>query len=316
MALQTLGIPEDLATVLSNLGLKKVGFPVWKLQKRRDSYSVNIFWRNAEKPRGTTPFSVHCEVTSKRKRRSQQRLEAFIEKKVQKLQDSFCKVSDAGSPASSDGSHGVKLSTTVCCVDIPQSSTSTPQDLLCKLRNAGTPAGNDGNSVKTPARCETPPATSCPNIPQLSTQQPSDTTPSDVFIPPLVEQAVDPAMLMEDDGAIPAVDLSTCSLVKYEEKSHVPGVRFVVENREGWTPVVKGSEKKNTADNGDGSRRNPVRSKDEILKLNYAKEVKYVQRNGTPGLTFRRGKTNHSYQWIPIVPGSPVATRTRTKLKI
>ena len=55
---------------------------------------------------------------------------------------------------------------------------------------------------------------------------------------------------------------------------------------------MKGSEKKNTADNGDGSRRNSVRSKDEILKLDYAKEVKYVQRNGTPGLTFRRGKTN------------------------
>ena len=129
-------------------------------------------------------------------------------------------------------------------------------------------------------------------------------------------QAVDPAMPMEDDGAIPAVDLSTCSLVKYEERSHIPGVRFVVENHEGWTPIVKGSEKKNTADNGDGSRRNPVRSKDEMLKLDYAKEVKYVQRYGTPGLTFRRGKTNHSYQWIPIVPGSPVATRTRTKLKI
>ena len=86
----------------------------------------------------------------------------------------------------------------------------------------------------------------------------------------------------------------------HDERSHVPGVRFMVENHEGWTPVVKGSEKKSTADNGDGSRCNPVRSKDEILKLDYAKEVKYVQRNGTPGLTFRRGKKNHSYQWIPI----------------
>ena len=59
-----------------------------------------------------------------------------------------------------------------------------------------------------------------------------------------------------------------------------------------------------------------MRSKDEILQLDYVKEVKYVELNGTPGLTFRRGKTNHSYQWIPIVPGSPVATRSRTKLKI
>ena len=96
--------PEDLATVLSNLGPKKVGFPVWKLQKRRDGYSVNIILEKcAEKPPDTTPFSAHCEVMNKRKWHSQQCLEAFIEKKmVQKLQDSFCKVSDAGTPAGSD----------------------------------------------------------------------------------------------------------------------------------------------------------------------------------------------------------------------
>ena len=117
---------------------------------------------------------------------------------------------------------------------------------------------------------------------------------------------------MEDDSAIPAVDLSTCSLVKYEERSHVPGVKFVVENCEGWTPIVKGSEKKNTTDNGDGSRRNPVRSKDEIL----SKGSQVCTTEWHPRMTFRRGETNHSYQWIPIVPGSPVATRTRTKLKI
>ena len=85
MALQTLGILEDLATALSNLGLKKVGFLVWKLQKRRDGYSVNIFWRNAEKPRDTTSFSAHCEVMSKRKRRSQQRLEQRPSSKRRRL---------------------------------------------------------------------------------------------------------------------------------------------------------------------------------------------------------------------------------------
>ena len=71
--------------------------------------------------------------------------------------------------------------------------------------------------------------------------------------------------------------------------------------KDAWIPVVKGSEKKSTADTGDGSRRNPVRSKDEILlQLDYVKEVKYVEWYGTPGLTFRRGKTNHSYQQITI----------------
>ena len=159
-------------------------------------------------------------------------------------------------------------------MDIPQSST--PQDILCEVKDAGTPAGNDGSGVKTPARCETLPATGCPNIPQLSTPQPSDNRPSDVLIPPVVEQVADSAT-QTADGTIPA-GLSTCSLVKYEERSHAPGVRFVVENHEGWTPVVKGSEKKSTAD---GSRRNPVRSKDERLQLDYVKEVKYVEWNGT-----------------------------------
>ena len=28
-----------------------------------------------------------------------------------------------------------------------------------------------------------------------------------------------------------------------------------------------------------------------------------------------KGKTRHSYQWTPIIPDSPVATRTRTRLK-
>ena len=152
--------------------------------------------------------------------------------------------------------------------DIQQSST--PQDILSEVKDAGTPADNDGSGVKTPARCETPPATGCPNIPQLSTPQPSDNRPSDVLIPPVAEQVADSATPMAD-GTIPAVDLSTCSLVKYEERSHVPGVRFVVENHKGWTPVVKGSEKKSTADNGDGSRCNPVRSKDKILQLDYLK---------------------------------------------
>jgi len=79
----------------------------------------------------------------------------------------------------------------------------------------------------------------------------------------VAEQVVDSATPTAD-GTIPAVDLSTCSLVKYEERSHVPGVRFVLEYHEGWIPVVKGNKKKSTADNGDGSRHNHVRSKDEI----------------------------------------------------
>ena len=42
-----LGITEDLVIIMSNLDLKKLGEPVWKLQKRKTGYSVNIFWRNS-----------------------------------------------------------------------------------------------------------------------------------------------------------------------------------------------------------------------------------------------------------------------------
>ena len=80
-------------------------------------------------------------------------------------------------------------------------------------------------------------------------------------------------------------------------------------------PDCEGSEKKSAADNGDGLRFYPVRSKHEKLQLDYAKEVKYVDRNGTPGLTFRRGKTNHSYQWIPIVPGPQLLQELELRLR-
>lgn len=275
-ALETLGIPEELATFLLNLQLNKLGTPVWKVQKGRNGYNVSIFWRNAEAG-GTTPFSAHGEVSNRRKQRSQRRLEAFIErKKEMKESASRGKVSDAGNPA-------------------------------------------DNHSNAT-ARCETPPS-SCPDAPQ---QKQLSLTPHpavdsvDIPITSLVAQdveKVDPDTLMADGSSVQVIDLSTCSSVVYEEIDSVPGVKYVAANSEGWTPVVKRNLKERTVDKGDGSRRNPTRAKDEVLQLDYAKDIRFAQVNGTPGLTYRRGKTNHSFEWMPIIPGSPVATRTRTKLK-
>ena len=82
----------------------------------------------------------------------------------------------------------------------------------------------------------------------------------------------------------------------------------MAEDGEGWTPVVKGKdmysrsakrgkEKESTVHvDGDGSIDNPRKSKDEKLQLYHAKEIKYVEMNGTPGLTFRKGRTKHSYE--------------------
>jgi len=63
------------------------------------------------------------------------------------------------------------------------------------------------------------------------------------------------------------------------------------------------------------TKRNRKQSRDEVLRLYNAKEVSYAQLTGTPGLPFRSGRTMLSYQWSPIAPASPTATRTRTKSK-
>ena len=68
---------------------------------------------------------------------------------------------------------------------------------------------------------------------------------------------------------------------------------------------------------GDGTRINPVISNDKELSssLASARDIKYHDLDGTPGLMFRKGKTNHSFQWIPVdlAPDSPIASRTRDK---
>ena len=167
------------------------------------------------------------------------------------------------------------------------------------------------------AGCETPPS-SCPYASQQkqlpSTPQPAVDSPITTLVAQGVKEA-DPDTLMADGSTVQVVELSTCSSVVYEEKCSVSGVKYVAANSEGWTPVVKRNLKERTVDKGDGSRQNPTRAKDEVLRLDYAKDVHFAQVNGTPGLTYRRGKTNHSYQWIPIIPGSSIATRTQTKLK-
>ena len=56
--------------------------------------------------------------------------------------------------------------------------------------------------------------------------------------------------------------------VVYEERNGVPGVKFAVETREEWTPVTKAKEvKRPLPGKGNGTKRNPVRSNDEVLRL-------------------------------------------------
>ena len=95
-------------------------------------------------------------------------------------------------------------------------------------------------------------------------------------------------------------------------------MRFVSHKNhdEGWTPVVKSNGRKRLPNKGEGTVINPVRCSDtEKVRLAGKKEIKYTELDGTPGLTFRDGKTRHSYKWMPIAPDSPISSRTRVKLK-
>ena len=171
-------------------------------------------------------------------------------------------------------------------------------DTHCNVGVAGNPAGSD----KLRLVLETPPAkaSSCPETNRLCDQK--QEIPS---APPPTVDKKDSTALMIDSPFRQSVDLSTCSAVVYEERNCVPGVKFVAEDGEGWTPVVKGEVKRSTVEigtqvmkgkdketdmeEGDDSILKPRKSNAEKLQLYRAKEIKCEKINGTPGLMFRTG---------------------------
>lgn len=282
MASETaLGIPEDLVAILSKLELEKLGEPVWKLQKRKTGYSVNIFWKNSEHS-GGTPINAHpSRCQNRRRQRSRLRLEAFIEKKK-----------------------------------IVMTGLGNPSDPIDRAKNTGNPACSSG--VKP--RCEkTPPSPGASSKqdelslclqPKVAPSMSSQKMDPDVStIAPIVEKTITDLPIEE-----PGINLANCSSVVYEERNSIPGVKVVNEDREEWTPVVKRKGERRQFSKGDGTRCNPVVS-DKELRLAFAKDIAYQEVDGTPGLRFRKGRSNHSFEWTPIVPDSPIASRTRIKLK-
>ena len=119
-----------------------------------------------------------------------------------------------------------------------------------------------------------------------------------------------------DDKTVDPVDLSVYTSVVSEERSSVPGVRFVnSKGQEEWSPVVKRIEKVE-ATKGDGSRNNPVRDGDNVEpRLSFAKDIRFMKLDGSPGLLYQKGKTIQSYRWMPITVHSPILSRIRIKTK-
>ena len=138
MTLETLGIPEDLTTVLTNLKLNKLGTPVWKLQKRKNGYSVSIFWRNAEQLNGSRPNNAHGQ--NRKNQRSRQRMEAFISEKKMQVESLSCvEVNESGIPAVNNDP-GVETSR----CETPE-FLANPATCSCLFRETNTPSANTRN---------------------------------------------------------------------------------------------------------------------------------------------------------------------------
>ena len=96
-----------------------------------------------------------------------------------------------------------------------------------------------------------------------------------------------------------SINLASCSSVVYKARCNIPGVKLVNElAKKEWTPVVKRKGGMRQLEKGDGTRINPVIASDNYkeLSLASAQDIKYHNLDGTPGLIYREGKTNHSFQ--------------------
>ena len=108
--------------------------------------------------------------------------------------------------------------------------------------------------------------------------------------------------------ALPApVDLTTCESVSYEMRERIPGVKYMKDGIEGWTPVRKRSRRRKNSDHDSDTSSDTSGSE---LDVSCSRVVKYSVSEGVPGISiFRRNVT-----WKPIMP-SPVASRTRSRIK-
>lgn len=102
------------------------------------------------------------------------------------------------------------------------------------------------------------------------------------------------------------LDLSTCEDVRYNAWEGILGVCYRRGGKEDWTPVKKfrGNQEKSASMNAD------------TTKFPYgSKDIRYMVKDGAPGIYYRCGNTSQSCTWIQIEP-SPIAlwTRARTKL--
>ena len=97
--------------------------------------------------------------------------------------------------------------------------------------------------ISSAAKRETGSAINAPQVdqaPALSSTSSAEFQPADLSdsntskrSPPLADHSDHDAKSGEQ-----AVDLNACTAVEYEQKEDVHGVRFICDEKEGWTPVI------------------------------------------------------------------------------
>ena len=103
--------------------------------------------------------------------------------------------------------------------------------------------------------------------------------------------------------------LVACKPVVYEMRQSTPGVQYVKDGEQNWTPVVRKRKRGKTMHTKESTS-----SSDSELDIGTARQVYYQERGQAPGLYVHRGCTSSSVSWIPIALG-PASSRTRAKTK-
>ena len=195
-------------------------------------------------------------------------------------------MADKSLDCSSDSS-GARVSCAVfveSCSELTCIEFNLSQHVMDKSHSVLNPQATSGTT-----RCKRSPPTESETAPPPSLRSPPtefETTPTikkDDFPSPVqtnnLQDSSTQDIADESANGVDPVDLSARTSVVYEERSSVPGVRFVnSKGQEEWSPVVKRTEKKVKVTKGGGNRNNPVRDGDDVEpRLSFVKDIRFME---------------------------------------
>ena len=105
-----------------------------------------------------------------------------------------------------------------------------------------------------------------------------------------------------------------CKPVTFEMYQNTPGVQYVKDGEQNWTPVVLRRERRRSMNSKERTSSGPKNDSSDELDIGAARQVYYQERGKVPGLYVCRGCTRSSVSWIPIT-ASPVSSRTRARIR-